>query len=35
MNLDEELMLDAQQDAAAVAYIKQHLPQELKDVFTE
>ena len=25
MNLDEELMLDAQQDAAAVAYIKQHL----------
>ena len=35
MNLDEELMLDAQQDAAAVAYIKQHLPQDLKDVFTE
>ena len=30
MNLDEELMLDAQEDAAAVSYIKSHLPQGLR-----
>lgn len=35
MNLDEELMLDAQEDAAAVNYIKSHLPQELQEKFTE
>lgn len=35
MNLDEELMLDAQQDAEAIAYIKMHLPQELQTKFTE
>ena len=35
MNLDEELMLDAQEDAAAVSYIKSHLPQELQEKFTE
>ena len=35
MNLDEELMLDAQEDAEAVAYIKRHLPQELQEKFSE
>lgn len=33
MNIDDELMLDAQEDAAAVAYIKSHLPQELQEKF--
>ncbi len=31
MNLDEELMLDAQEDAAAVEFMKTHLPQELQE----
>ncbi len=35
MNLDEELMLDAQEDAEAVAYIKAHLPQEMQEKFTD
>lgn len=35
MNLDEELMLDAQEDAAAIAFIKNNLPQELQEKFTE
>lgn len=35
MNIDEELMLDAQEDAAAVAFIKNNLPQELQEMFTE
>ena len=35
MNLDEELMQDAQEDAAAIAYIKTHLPQELQEKFGE
>lgn len=35
MNLDEELMQDAQEDAAAVEYIKTHLPQELQEKYTE
>ncbi len=35
MNIDEELMLDAQEDAAAVAYIMKHLPQDLQEKFTD
>ncbi len=35
MNLDDELLQDAQEDAAAVAYIKTHLPQELQDKFDD
>lgn len=35
MNLDEELMLDAQEDAAAIVFIKNNLPQELQEAFTE
>lgn len=35
MNLDEELMQDAQEDAAAVAYIQKHLPQELQEQYEE
>lgn len=35
MNLDEELMQDAQEDAAAVEYIKTHLPQELQEKYSE
>lgn len=35
MNLDEELLQDAQEDAAAVAYIKNHLPQELQEKFND
>ena len=35
MNIDEELMLYAQEDAAAVAFIKNNLPQELQEMFTE
>lgn len=34
-SLDDELLLDAQEDARAVAYIKQHLPQELQERFTD
>ena len=34
-SIDNELMLDAQDDAQAVAYILQHLPEELKSTFTE
>lgn len=29
--LDDELMLDAQHDAEVIAYIRQQLPQELKE----
>lgn len=35
MNIDDELLLDAQDDARAVAYIQAHLPQDLKERFTE
>lgn len=35
MNLDEELMLDAQEDATVVAFIKNNLPQELQEKFNE
>lgn len=35
MNLDEELLLDAQDDALAVEYIRTHIPQELQERLTE
>ncbi len=35
MSLDDELLQDAQEDAATVAYIKTHLPQELQDNFDD
>ena len=35
MSLDDELLQDAQKDAATVAYIKTHLPQELQDKFDD
>lgn len=35
MNIEDELLLDAQEDAQAVAYIRQHLPQELKERFSD
>lgn len=35
MNLEQELLLDAEHDAQAVAYIQRHLPQELQTEFTE
>lgn len=31
MTFDDELLQDAQADAQAVAYIRQHLPQELQE----
>ena len=34
-SLDDELLQDAQEDARAVAYIRQHLPQELQERFTD
>jgi len=34
-SLEEELLIDAQDDARAVAYIQSHLPQELQEKFTE
>lgn len=35
MSLDDELLQDAQEDAATMAYIKTHLPQELQDKFDD
>lgn len=35
MSLEDELLQDAQEDAATVAYIKTHLPQELQDKFDD
>lgn len=35
MSFEDELLQDAQSDAQAVEYIKQHLPQELQDKFDE
>lgn len=35
MNLEEELLQDAQEDAATVAYMKKHLPQELQEKFDD
>ena len=34
-SLDEELLMDAEEDARIVAHIQQVLPQELKEKFTE
>jgi len=34
-NLDQELLLDAETDAKAVAYIRTRLPQELKEKFSD
>lgn len=34
-SLDDELLQDAENDARAVAFIKQQLPQELKEKFSE
>lgn len=35
MSIDDELLQDAQYDAQAIAYIQAHLPQELKETFSE
>ena len=35
MNIDDELFLDAEDDAREVAFIHNYLPQELKEKFTE
>lgn len=35
MSLEDDLLEDAQHDAEAVAYVKNHLPQELQEAFTE
>ena len=34
-NIDDELLLEAEEDARAVAFIKNNLPQELKEKFSE
>ena len=34
-SLEEELLADAAEDARAVAYIQEHLPEELKEKFPE
>ena len=34
-SLEEDLMMDAQDDALAIEYIQKHLPQELQEKFTE
>lgn len=34
-NFEDELLQDAEDDARTVEYIKTHLPQELKDKFSE
>lgn len=33
--IDEELLMDAEEDARAIAYIRQHLPQELQETFND
>ena len=35
MNLEEELLLDAQEDAKAVEFIRTHIPQDLQEKFSE
>lgn len=35
MNLDEELIQDAEEDAQAIEYIKTHIPQELQEKFSD
>lgn len=34
-NIDDELLQDAEEDARIVAFIQNHLPQELKEKFNE
>lgn len=33
--IDDELLQDAQEDAQAIAYIRQHLPQELQEAMND
>lgn len=33
--IDEELLMDAEEDARAIAYIRQRLPQELQETFND
>ena len=35
MAMEEDFLLDAEDDARAVAFIQSYLPQDLKDKFTE
>ena len=35
MSFDDELLDDAQHDAQAVEYIRQHLPQELQETLDD
>lgn len=35
MGIDEELLKDAEEDAREVEFIRNHLPQEVKEKFTE
>lgn len=35
MNLDEELIQDAEEDAQAIEYIKTHIPLELQEKFSD
>lgn len=35
MNLDEELLKDAEDDQLTIEFIKRYLPQEVKEKFTE
>ena len=35
MTMEEDFLLDAEDDARAVAFIQSYLPQDLKDKFTE
>lgn len=34
-NIDDEILLDAEEDARAIAFIRQHLPQELQTKFSD
>lgn len=35
MNFDDELLLDAEEDAQAIKYIRTHIPQELQQKFSD
>ena len=35
MSMEDDFLLDAEEDARAVAFIQNYLPQDLKDKFTE
>ena len=35
MGMEEDFLLDAEDDARAVEFIKSYLPQDLKDKFTD